>query len=74
MKVELNKTNMFSFSIVDNKLTYTRLIDGKLYSLTNVVDNEHKAFMSLQSIANLDDTTFIEFSIMQKGLETNEEI
>lgn len=72
MKLELNQTNLFNVSIVNDKLKYTRLINNKAITIELVVKSKEEAINSLQAISSMSDNFFVECSQMSKRLETIE--
>lgn len=72
MRLELNQTNLFNVSIVNDKLKYTRLINNKAITIELVVKSKEEAINSLQAISSMSDDFFVECSQMSKRLETIE--
>lgn len=72
MRLELNQTNLFNVSIVNDKLKYTRLINNKAVTIELVVKSKEEAINALQAISSMSDDFFIECSQMSKRLETIE--
>ena len=62
MHIELNNTNLFCCSIIDNELKYTRKVEGKLYTMKVPVEDKIDAFNKLQAISSMADKWFIELA------------
>lgn len=62
MNIELNNTNLFCCSIINNELKYTRKVDGKLYTIVMPVEDKIDAFNKLQTITKTPNDWFIELS------------
>lgn len=62
MHIELNNTNLFCCSIINNELKYTRKVDGKLYTIVMPVEDKIDAFNKLQTITKTPNDWFIELS------------
>lgn len=74
MQVELSSSNLFSCIITSNEIKYSRVIEGKLYVLKASVTSKEDAFTKLQNISCLTNEIFMQYSIIQKRSEANEEI
>lgn len=72
MRLELNQTNLFNVSIVNDKLKFTRLINNKAITIELIVKSKEEAINSLQAISSMGDDFFVECSQMSKRLETIE--
>ena len=62
MNIELNNTNLFCCSIIENKLKYTRKVGDKLYTLAMLVEDKIDAFNKLQSVSAMSNEWFIELA------------
>ena len=62
MRIELNNTNLFCCSIINNELKYTRKVEGKLYTMKVPVEDKIDAFNKLQAISSMNDKWFIELA------------
>lgn len=62
MHIELNNTNLFCCSIIDNELKYTRKVGDKLYTLAMPVEDKIDAFNKLQSVSAMSNDWFIELA------------
>ena len=60
MQIELNNTNLFCCSIINNELKYTRKVEDKLYTMKVPVEDKIDAFNKLQAISSMADKWFIE--------------
>lgn len=62
MHIELNNTNLFYCSIIDNELKYTRKVEGKLYTMKVPVEDKIDAFNKLQAISSMNDKWLVELA------------
>ena len=60
MHIELNNTNLFYCSIINNELKYTRKVGDKLYTLAMPVEDKIDAFNKLQSVSAMNNEWLIE--------------
>ena len=60
MHIELNNTNLFYCSIINNELKYTRKVGDKLYTLAMPVEDKIDAFNKLQSVSAMCNEWLIE--------------
>ena len=60
--MQLNNTNLFYCSIIDNELKYTRKVGCKLYTIMVPVEDKLDAFNKLEAISKMSNDWFIELS------------
>lgn len=60
MHIELNNTNLFYCSIIDNELKYTRKIGSRLYTMRVPVEGKLDAFNKLETISKMPNDWFTE--------------
>ena len=72
MYIELNSTNLFYCSIIENELKYTRKVSNRLYTIKVPVGDKLDAFNKLEAISKTPDGWFVELSELASRVAKSE--